>query len=159
MFGHSNQTLFWNSWKTKRACSTEWQKRQVYLEGKISINITKNSQESLHKSSRRCSTSSNSKNRDTILKIWLLYLQRKKVKNNYSVFQKFSSRNINSSISFKNWLVLADMSRNVINSEYSPLVFAVFWWGPLRQVLAIFFTTIYLVYFFNCFWIGLSLTR
>jgi hypothetical protein len=89
----------------------------------------------------------------------LIYLQTKKVKNNYSVFQKFSSRNINSSISFKNWLVLADMSRNVINSEYSPLVFAVFWWGPLRQVLAIFFTTIYLVYFFNCFWIGLSLTR
>jgi hypothetical protein len=89
----------------------------------------------------------------------LIYLQTKKVKNNYSVFQKFSSRNINSSISFKNWLVLADMSRNVINSEYSPLVVAVFWWGPLWQFLAIFFTTIYLVYFFNCFWIGLSLTR
>lgn len=151
MFGHSNQTLFWNSWKMKRACSTEWQKRQVYLEGKISINIRKNSQESLHKSSRRCSMSSNSKNRDTILKIWLLYLQRKKVKNNYSVFQKFSSRNINSSISFKNLLVLADTSRNVINSKYSPLVVAVFWWGPLWQVLTIFFHNYLLGLFLQLF--------
>ncbi len=151
MFGHSNQTLFWNSWKTKRACSTEWQKRQVYLEGKISINIRKNSQESLHKSSRRCSTSSNSKNRATILKIWLLYLQRKKVKNNYSVFQKFSSRNINSSISFKNLLVLADTSRNIINSKYSPLVVAVFWWGPLWQALAIFFHNYLLGLFLQLF--------